>query len=42
MRIRHRKPLKGYYVDKDSVSKGVHSPEYYGYGYMRYTLVKLE
>ena len=33
---------KGYYVDKDSVSKGVHSPEYYGYGYMRYTLVKLE
>ncbi len=34
--------IKGYYVDKDSVSKGVHSPEYYGYGYMRYTLVKLE
>ncbi len=36
------KAIKGYYVDKDSVSKGVHSPEYYGYGYMRYTLVKLE
>lgn len=34
--------IKGYCVDKDSVSKGVHSPEYYGYGYMRYTLVKLE
>lgn len=34
--------IKGYYVDKDSVSKGVHSPEYYGYGYFRYTLVKLE
>ena len=36
------KPVKGYYVDKRSVSKGVHSPEYYGYGYFRYTLVKLE
>lgn len=36
------KPIKGYYVDKNSVSKGVHSPEYYGYGYFRYTLVKLE
>lgn len=35
------RPIKGYYVDKDSVSKGVHSPEYYGYGYFRYTLVKL-
>ena len=34
--------IKGYYVDKDSISKGVHSPEYYGYGYFRYTLVKLE
>lgn len=34
--------IKGYYVDKDSVSKGVHSPDYYGYGYFRYTLVKLE
>lgn len=36
------KERKGYYVDKDSVSKGVHSPEYYGYGYFRYMLVKLE
>ena len=36
------RPIKGYYVDKDSVSKGVHSPEYYGYGYFRYTLVKME
>lgn len=35
------KAIKGYYVDKDSVSMGVHSPEYYGYGYLRYTLVKL-
>ena len=33
--------IKGYYVDKNSISKGVHSPEYYGYGYLRYTLVKL-
>ena len=33
---------KGYYIDQDSVEKGVHSPEYYGYGYMRYRLVKIE
>lgn len=33
--------IKGYYVDQNSVSKGVHSPEYYGYGYFRYMLVKL-
>lgn len=33
---------KGYYIDQDSVEKGVHSPEYYGYGYMRYRLIKLE
>jgi hypothetical protein len=32
--------VKGYYVDKNSVRKGVHSPEYYGYGYFRYTLVE--
>lgn len=36
------KPKKGYYVDKRSISKGVHSPEYYGYGYFRYILVKLD
>lgn len=35
------KPIKGYYVDKSSVSKGMHSPEYYGYGYIRYTLVRI-
>lgn len=35
------KAIKGYYVDKNSVSTGVHSPEYYGYGYLRYTLVKI-
>lgn len=34
--------IKGYYVDKNSISKGVHSPEYYGYGYFRYTLIKIE
>ena len=34
--------IKGYYVDKDSVSKGIHSPDYYGYGYFRYTLVEIE
>ncbi|CCY11485.1 uncharacterized protein BN789_00855 [Clostridium sp. CAG:81] len=35
------KAIKGYYVDKNSVSMGVHSPEYYGYGDLRYTLVKI-
>lgn len=34
------RPIKGYYVDKNSVSKGVHSPEYYGYGYFKYILVE--
>lgn len=33
---------KDYYIDQDSVEKGVHSPEYYGYGYMRYRIIKLE
>lgn len=36
------KPKKGYYVDKKSVSRGVHSPEYCGYGYFRYILVRLD
>ena len=36
------KAIKGYYVDKDSVRCGTHSPEYYGYGFVRYILVKLE
>lgn len=34
------KEIKGYYVDKKSISRGMHSPEYYGYGYFRYTLVR--
>ena len=36
------KAIKGYYVDKESVNIGAHSAEYYGYGYIRYTLVQLE
>ena len=36
------KPLKGYYIDKDSVEIGVHSPEFYGYGYLHYRMVRLE
>ena len=36
------KAIKGYYVDKDSVRCGIHSSEYYGYGIVRYILVKLE
>ena len=34
--------IKGYYIDKDSVCIGIHSPEYYGYGFMRYILVQLD
>jgi len=36
------KPYKGYYIAKDSVEVGVHNPEYYGYGFLRYRMVKLE
>lgn len=36
------KEMKGYYIDKDSISCGMHSAEYYGYGYIRYILVQLE
>lgn len=36
------KPVKGYYIDKDSVRVGTHDPDYYGYGYLHYTLVKLK
>lgn len=36
------KAKKGYYIDKDTVAKGVVSPEYYGYGYFRYTMVRLD
>jgi len=36
------KPIRGYYVDKDSVSKGMHDPDYSGYGYFRYILVRVD
>lgn len=36
------KALKGYYVDQDSVKVGVHSEEFYGYGYLSYRMVRLE
>lgn len=36
------KQRKGYYVEKDSIEKGIASPEYFGYGYFRYRMVKLE
>ncbi len=36
------KPLKGYVIDKNSVEQGVHDPDYYGYGWYRYIMVKLE
>lgn len=36
------KAPKGYYIDKDTVAKGITSPEYYGYGWFRYTMVMLD
>lgn len=33
---------KGYYIDLDTVQRGINSPEYYGYGWFKYTMVKLE
>lgn len=36
------KAPKGYYIVPDSVQQGIASPEYYGYGWFRYTMVKLE
>lgn len=36
------KPIKGYYIDKDSIEKGVHDPDYGGYGFLRYIMVKLD
>ena len=34
---------KGYYIDKDTVQSGEYgTSEYGGFGYFRYTLVKLE
>lgn len=36
------KAKKGYYVDKESIAKGTADPDYYGYGWFRYTMIKLE
>ena len=36
------KAEKGYYIDESSVAKGMDSPEYYGYGWFRYTMVLLD
>lgn len=33
---------KGYYIIPDSIEQGITSPEYYGYGWYRYTMIKLE
>lgn len=33
---------KGYYILPDSIEQGITSPEYYGYGWYRYTMIKLE
>lgn len=35
------KYAKEYYLDKESVSCGVSSEEYFGYGYLRFTLIRL-
>lgn len=37
---REAKPLKGYYIDASSVASGITSPEYYGYGWFRYRMVR--
>lgn len=36
------KAMKGYYIDKDSVKVGIHSEDFYGYGYLSYRMVQLE
>lgn len=36
------KAKKGYYVDPDSVERGITSPEYHGYGFFRFTMIRLE
>ena len=36
------KAPKGYYILPDSVQQGVHSADYYGYGWYRYTMIKLD
>lgn len=36
------KAPKGFYILPDSVQQGIASPEYYGYGWYRYTMVQLE
>lgn len=36
------KPIKGYYIDKGSIRVGVHSEEFYGYGFLSYRMVRLE
>lgn len=35
------RPVKGYRIVKDSLEVGIHSPEYYGYGFIRYRMVRL-
>lgn len=39
---REAKAIKGYYIDPNSVAGGITSPEYYGYGWFRYRMVKIE
>ena len=36
------KPIKGYYIDKDSIQYGMTDPDYGGFGWMRYIMVELE
>lgn len=35
------KYAKDYYIDPNSIVRGIHSPEYGGYGFMRFTMVRL-
>lgn len=36
------KPMKGYYLEKDSIEIGVHNPEYSGYGFLRYRMIQMQ
>lgn len=36
------RPYKGYAIDKDSVEVGIHSEEFFGYGYLHYRMIRLE
>ncbi len=40
--VNEPKPWKGYRIVPDSIERGMNSPEYGGYGFIRYRMVKLQ